>query len=98
MQQGRSSIPDVRPLTGEERLLIQFMLEHPHSHFGHNFLPQVDHTSVVSRCPCGCASIDLAVDDVVPERRTGMNVLGNFEWRGSNDEYMGAFVFAAQSY
>jgi hypothetical protein len=94
MQQRTSSIPDVRQLTEHERQLIRWMLEHGQSQRRAEFFPQLDRASVVSRCPCGCASIDLAIDGAPPEPGAGLDVLGDFTWSGPGGEAMGAFVFA----
>jgi hypothetical protein len=70
------------------------MLQHGHSSDAAEYLRQVDRASVVSRCPCGCASIDLAVDGVAPVPGVSLDVLGDFMWSGPAGEAMGAFVFA----
>jgi hypothetical protein len=52
--------PDVRPLTAEERSLLEWLIEHG-TRNASAYLPQLDTVSVVSRCHCGCPTIDLAV-------------------------------------
>jgi hypothetical protein len=87
-------IPDVRELCRQERELISWMLEHGQFPHAVDYLPQVDRASVVSRCPCGCASIDLAIDGVAPALGAPLQILGDFMWSGPAGEEMGAFVFA----
>jgi hypothetical protein len=94
MQQDAAPIPEVRELTQHERELIRWMLERGHSKRANDYLAQLDRASVVSRCPCGCASIDLAIDGVAPVPGVPLDVLGDFMWDGPAGEAMGAFVFA----
>jgi hypothetical protein len=54
-------IPEARPLTGRERLLLAELLRHGTRH-ADAFAGQVPRVSVVSRCSCGCPTLDLAVD------------------------------------
>jgi len=54
-------IPDIRPLTDHERALLEWLLQNGTPE-AKTYLPQVPHVTVVSRCPCGCPSIDLAVN------------------------------------
>ena len=54
-------IPEDRPLTAEERRLAQWMLEHAGPE-AQAFLPQLDRARVVSRCGCGCATLELEVE------------------------------------
>jgi hypothetical protein len=94
MQQETESIPQVRELTPHERELIRWMLNHGRSTRAADYLSQLDRALVVSRCPCGCASIDLAVDGVAPAPGAGLEILADFAWSGPAGEVMGAFVFA----
>jgi hypothetical protein len=54
--------PLVRPLTPYERDLIRWLIEHSRLKEANRLLPQIDRLSVVSRCNCGCPTIDLALD------------------------------------
>lgn len=83
-------IPDERPLTAEERRLARWMLEHG-APGARELLTQVDRAHVVSRCPCGCASIDLEVDGMPPPGG-GMRVVGDFVF-GGPDDLCGAFIY-----
>jgi len=53
-------IADVRPLTPDESRLLEWLLNHgaPEAESYREQLPML---SVVSRCGCGCPTIDLAV-------------------------------------
>ncbi len=83
-------IPDRRPLTRSERELAQWMLEHGNPE-ATEFLPQLDRAAVVSRCYCGCASIDLEVAGL-PKPSGGLQILGDYVF-GEGTEVAGAFIF-----
>ena len=53
-------ISDVRELRPEERRLLEWLLNHG-TPAAAPFLEQLPMVSVVSRCGCGCPTIDLAV-------------------------------------
>ena len=81
-----------RPLTEHERALVKWLLEHGNPDAA-EFLPQLADAWVVSRCPCGCASIGFAIGGVIPADDAGMHILSDFEWQGDG-VYSGIFVFA----
>lgn len=83
-------IPDVRPLTAAEYRLARWLLEHGGSE-AQGFLPQLDLARVVSRCPCGCASIDFEVAGY-PLPTGGLRVLGDFI-SGDENDLNGVFIF-----
>jgi hypothetical protein len=85
-----SSIPEERPLTAEELRLARWMLEHGEPQ-ARSFLPQLDAARVVARCPCGCATIDLAVDGH-PRSTGAMTILGDF-WFVDGDDVSGVFIY-----
>jgi hypothetical protein len=79
-----------RELSTQEHGLIEWMLKHGSGEPQH-FLEQLAGARVVSRCSCGCASIDLAV----PGRRLpegGLRIIGDFLF-GEDASLCGAFVF-----
>jgi hypothetical protein len=83
-------IPDERPLTEAEYRLARWMLEHGGAE-AQSFLPQLELARVVSRCPCGCASIDFEVAGH-PRPAGGLGVLGDFIY-GGGSELNGIFIF-----
>lgn len=91
MSQPATPLPDDRPLTEHERHLTRWMLEHgtPEAAF---YVEQIEHARVVSRCSCGCASIDFSIDNH-PKPTGNMEILADFEF-GGEDHLCGAFVFA----
>jgi hypothetical protein len=86
------TIPENRPLTDEERSLVDWLLNHGIAR-AKDFVPQLDCARVVSRCGCGCASIDFAIDGVAPAHGLPIGVLSDFEWTGPHGELFGVFVF-----
>ena len=83
-------VPDERPLSKAEYDLARWMLENGESG-GRAFLSQLDRARVVSRCPCGCASVDFEVEGRSPPSG-GLRILGDFVFGGDSD-LAGAFVF-----
>ena len=81
-----------RPLAEKETKLVRWLLEHglPGSEA---FLPQVDRLRVVSRCGCGCASVDFSLDGTAPDRKTGLNPVSDWFWGESAKNLCGVFVF-----
>jgi len=82
-----------RPLSDEERVLTRWILEHGTAE-GVGFLEQLDRARVVGGCPCGCASIDFAIDGS-GEAPVGVHTLGEFVFGIGEDELFGVMVFSA---
>lgn len=81
-----------RELTKEERELTEWILEHGKPR-AQGYLNQLERLRVSSLCPCGCASVDFAVEGKT-RVRGGIDVLGDFLYGEGNDGLCGAFVFA----
>lgn len=61
-----------RDLTQHERNLVLWLIEHSFTHDASRLLPQVDRLSVVSKCTCGCPTIDFTLDgQLAPATRKG---------------------------
>ena len=88
---GMHPIPDDRPLTPEERSLIKWMLEHGIP-TARDFVSQLAEARVVTRCCCGCASLDFAIGGKVPPAGTGMVTLADYTYQSAG-ELFGVFVF-----
>lgn len=86
-------IPEDRMLSDNERSLIRWLLEHglPGSEI---YVPQIDRIRVVSKCGCGCASVDFSLDGVPLDRTTGLQELSDYCWGTSGRDLCGVFVFA----
>ncbi|HEU4882081.1 MAG TPA: hypothetical protein VFT45_07550 [Longimicrobium sp.] len=83
-------IPENRPLTTEEQRLARWMLEHGGPE-AQAYLPQLDRAWVVSRCACGCATLDLQVEGFPPPSG-GMRLLGDYTFE-ANGEVSGIFIY-----
>jgi len=94
MNHSVSRIPESRALTESEVTVVRWLLEHGNPEAS-QFLPQLDQAAVVSRCSCGCASIDFAISGKRPTE-AAMHVLSDFQWQGSQGNLFGAFVFEQQ--
>jgi hypothetical protein len=53
--------PEKRPLTTDERILLEWLISNG-SPSAAKYAAQIPRVSVVSRCTCGCPTLDLAVD------------------------------------
>jgi hypothetical protein len=51
-----------RALTHHERNLVLWLIEHSFTQDASRLLPQVDRLSVISKCNCGCPTIDFTLD------------------------------------
>jgi hypothetical protein len=87
-----AEIPDNRPLSESEASLVHWLLNHGIAK-ARGYLPQLERSSVASRCYCGCASINFAVDGMIPPSGDGISVLADSKWRGPQGELFGVFVF-----
>jgi hypothetical protein len=90
---GIGPTPEDRPLTAQEAALVRWLLEHGNPDAA-GFIPELAYAWVVSRCPCGCASIDFAIGGVVPATGVGMHTLSDHVWQASDGTQCGVFVFA----
>ncbi len=81
-----------RPLSERELEFVRWCLEHglPGSEA---YIPQLDRIRVVSRCGCGCASIDFSFDGVAPDYTTGLQEVSDHLWGTSGTDLCGVFVF-----
>ncbi len=84
----RSAIPENRPLSAQEIALLRWLLDHgkpsAQKHVG-----EIETLRVVSRCGCGCASVDF-----VNAPTTGVEVLSDHKWQDDQGRLFGAFAFA----
>jgi hypothetical protein len=55
-----------RPLSAEERAVCEWLIAHGTSE-AKSYAPQLVRATVVSRCTCGCPTVDLAVDGTASE-------------------------------
>jgi hypothetical protein len=80
-----------RELSAAEEELIWWMLEHGKPE-AKAFIPQLQNAKATPlRCPCGCASINLAVGDA-PAPTGALHIRADFIF-GTEENLSGAFVF-----
>ena len=91
MNQTPSHIEIDRPLSIDERAVVQWLLEHGN---GDNttFLEQLGQARVARLCGCGCASIDFVVNGKRPQQ-FAMRTLSDYQWRDDHGHLFGAYVF-----
>lgn len=82
-----------RELTAEERVLVEWLLDHGTSDSS-RYRSQLERARVTTQCCCGCASIDFAIDGIVPKQGEPISVLSDYEWIDSDGRLFGVFAFA----
>jgi hypothetical protein len=85
-------IPEARPLTNEERELIRWLIEHGTGDVA-DLLSQLARATVIFRCGCGCASIDLAIGSIEEEKTVPMELVADFAWKTKAQNLCGAYLF-----
>src|SRR5438552_116066 len=90
-----ASIPENRPLTEAETGLVKWLLEHG-TDAARELLPQVDRARVVSRCSCGCASVDFSIGGKVPSPKSGMSVVSDYRWDSPEGYLFGVFAYTRE--
>ena len=89
-------IPDDRDLTTQELLLARWLLLHG-SPDAIEFIPQLTTARVASRCYCGCASINFAIDGLIPKSGECITILADYEWTEADGKVFGCFIFTKSS-
>jgi len=92
---GTQPIPDIRPLTPHERALLAWLLEHGTPE-AKTYLSQLPHVTVISRCPCGCPTINLAVNRQTSTApiESSTRILADFSATSPEGIPLGLLVFA----
>jgi hypothetical protein len=88
-----SAIPENRPLSAYERELLSWLLQNAAAD-NSRFLEQLDAARVVSRCGCGCATINLSVGDGGWHSSGGLPTLAGRQWTDNAGRLFGVVVFA----
>jgi hypothetical protein len=88
MHEPTKPIPEDRDLTSRERALLKWFLENGTAE-ALRYLNDLSDLKVVSRCPCGCPSINF-VDDGTG----GMTILSDYVGESLEDDPVGVFVYA----
>ena len=85
-----SPVADDRPLTRQETELLRWLLEHGKPAAG-GHIGEVSRARVVSRCGCGCASIDF-----IKAPGSALEILSDHQWQDEQGHRFGAFAFAKE--
>jgi hypothetical protein len=80
-------IEENRDLTDEELRLVRWLLENGEPS-ARRYLDDLDDLRVVSKCTCGCASINFV------DESGGMEILGDFKFTHREGGQIGVFAFA----
>ena len=92
----RYSFNPPRSLTERERTVTRWIIEHgdvPKDE-REGFLAQLEAATVVTRCACGCASVDFAIHGEEAPKGVGLQILGDFLCGDEKTGINGVFVFA----
>ena len=89
------SLPENRPLTTVENDLVKWLLEHGTDE-ARILLPQLEQARVVSRCSCGCASVEFSIDGTAASVKSGMSIVSDFRWDSPEGYFFGVFAYARQ--
>lgn len=81
-----------RELTETERNAARWLLEHGKV-AARQYLLHADRITVINFGPCGCASIDFALDGV-PPKPAGMEIISDHFWFDDDNHTGGVFLFA----
>jgi hypothetical protein len=90
-----ASIPENRPLTQAETGLVKWLLEHG-TEAARELVPQLDRARVVSRCSCGCASVDFSIGGKIASPKSGMSVVSDYRWDSPEGYLFGVFAYARE--
>lgn len=88
-----AEIPEDRDLSQVERTLIEWLLAHGQEQAG-SFADQVSGIRVISRCACGCASINFDHAGNGWLSPGPMTVISDHQWQDPEGRLFGVFLFA----
>jgi hypothetical protein len=86
-------VTEQRPLTVEEQALLRWLLVHG-MEGAELYLDQIPRARVVSRCSCGCPSVDLALDGRISKRVGGSTILADVEGKSPEGALVGVILHA----
>ena len=89
MTNHRTGVPESRALTAQESHLLTWLLNHG-TPSAQVYLGEIQALRVVSRCGCGCASIDFVAAPSALEN------LSDYKWQDAEGHLFGASAFAKE--
>jgi hypothetical protein len=87
--------PERRPLTGEERKLLEWLLANGTPE-ARPYLSQVADVNVVGKCTCGCPTIDLARGESAQRKTAPSTILADFVGKSPEGVEVGVIVHARE--
>lgn len=81
-----------RELSEMERDTVRWLLRHG-TEAAADYLPHAERLTVVGGCPCGCASVDFALDGMAAEP-SGLKIISDHWWADDQAHVGGIFLFA----
>ena len=91
MNRDMPTVREDRPLTTAERNLLRWLFEHSEHVTAPELGQQIDDLHVISRCDCGCASVDFSVGGREPATHGMRDVTDEFYW-ASNEGHIYAVL------
>lgn len=84
-----------RQLTQQERNLVTWLLE-KNIESSKTYLKQLNKIIVISKCPCGCASINFSYKDTDSFHQTNSNfkIISDYKWKDEDNNLYGIFLFS----
>jgi hypothetical protein len=95
MAHAANSIAEDRPLSKAERELVSWLLEHGTDE-GKRILTQLAEARVISRCSCGCASVDFSIRGRTAPPKSAMSIVADYRWADPDGKLFGIFAFARE--
>ncbi len=83
----------LRNLTDDERVLVRWLLTNGTDDAA-SYATQLDKITVNTVCPCGCASINFAIEGTTPDKSSGMKILADYQSDAVDGAVVGVFLFA----
>ena len=74
------TVREDRPLTNEERDLLRWLFENSEHVREPELAQEIEELHVISRCDCGCASVDFSVAGRAPAKHGIREVTDEFYW------------------
>jgi hypothetical protein len=82
-----------RPLSDQEHQLVRWLIN---SAGQENYLPQVPRLRIVTRCTCGCPSVDFALDGRLSKRHGPADIIADAEGLTAEGALVGVILRARE--
>ena len=92
-----NDIIEKRELNDDEKDLVLLMLENGENR-AKEYIQELRNISVASKCRCGCASINFALNGIEVSRKGGIDVIADFRYKTKNGNECGAYLFLSDEH